>query len=226
MIWTKEAKLLIKNLEPFIFEKYKILRYEFNQATDDYIINSILIPNCKFPLDIPEVYAFYTLRIYEVIDKYLLSHYYFDQIHGDFPVKGINLETNIFNSDNEIFNIADEFGLKIKDKTAVIQIFGRLRFLASKNIYDANIAHNFMLCNIEYEHPKYYETEYFKIYFKNYVNKHPKYLRYLDLLRKMLVKSYYFRTNIFIALSYNDIIKVLNDPFIWCMLEPYNHIIV
>jgi len=225
MIWTKEAELLINQLEPIVLEKYKILKQYFNIETDKYIIESILIPNCKNKLlGLSEVYAFYTLKIYEVIDKFLMSHYYFDQIYGDFPIKGFNLETNIYNSDNEIFNIADEFGLKINDKTAVIQIFGRLRFLASKNIYNYSIAHNFMLCAIEYEHPKYYEKDNFKIYFKNYINKNPKYLRYLDLLRKVLVKSYYFRTNIFIALSEKDLNKVLEDPFIWVMLEPYNHI--
>jgi hypothetical protein len=225
MTWTKEAKLLIKQLEPIVLEKYKVLKHEFNKETDKYIIESILIPNCKNPLDVPEVYAFYTLKIYEVIDKYLMSHYYFDQIYGDFPVKGVNFETNMYNSDNEIFNIADEFGLKIKDKIAIIQIFGRLRFLASRNIYNSSIVNNFMLCKIEYENPKYYEKENFRLYFKNYVNKHPKYLRYLDLLRKVLVKSYYFRTNIFIALTEKDLIKVLEDPFIWVMLEPYNHIL-
>jgi hypothetical protein len=225
MIWTQEAKLLIKQLEPIILEKYKILKYEFNEETDKYIIETILIPNRKIPLGIPEVYALYTLKIYEVIDKYMMASYYFDQIYGDFPLKGVNSETNIYNSDNEIFNIADEFGLKIEDKSAIIQIFGRLRFLASLNIYNFSIAHNFMLCKIEYEHPKYYENENFRLYFKNYVNKHPKYLRYLDLLRKVLVKSYYFRTNIFIPLSEKDLIKILEDPFIWVMLEPYNHII-
>jgi hypothetical protein len=225
MIWSEDAIKLMEEVRIFVLNKYKILELDFNEEAEKYIIHNILIPNCKFPLGRSEVYAFFALKIYDVIDKHIHNHYYFDQIHGDFPVKGINLESNIFNSDNEIFNIADEFGLKSEDKNITRQIFGRIRFLASKNVYNINIANNFILCKMDYENPKYYETENFKIYFKNYVNKNVKYLRYLDLLRKVLVKSYYFRQNIFIPLSAKDLMKVLEDPFIWVILEPYNYII-
>ena len=60
---------------------------------------------------------------------------------------------------------------------------------------------------------------------KTFNKKHPKNLRYLELLRKALVKSYYFRRNIFIPLTKKDLINILEDPFIWVMLEPYNHIL-
>jgi hypothetical protein len=225
MLWTEEAKKLIDEIKIFVTNKYKILELDFDIESENYIIHTILIPNRELPLDTADVYIFITLKIYDVIDRHISTHYYFDQIYGDFPIKGPNLETNIFNSDNEIFNIADEFGLKSDEKTIVRQIFGRIRFLASKNIYDFSIANNFSLCKMEYENPIYYENENFKNYFKNYINKHPKYLRYLDLLRKVLVKSYYFRRNIFIPFSKKDLITVLEDPFIWTILEPYNHIL-
>lgn len=225
MLWTEEARKLIDEVKIFVINKYKILELDFDSESEKYIIYSILIPNRKLPLDVPDVYTFITLKIYDVIDRHISNHYYFDQIYGDFPLKGPNFETNMFNSDNEIFNIADEFGLKSNEKTIIRQIFGRIRFLASKNIYDSSIANKFSLCKIDYENPKYYENENFKIYFKNYINKHPKNLRYLDLLRKVLVKSYYFRRIIFIPTSKKDLITVLEDPFIWVILEPYNHIL-
>jgi len=225
MLWTEEAEKLINEVKIYVINKYKILDLDFDNESEQYIIYNILIPNRELPLDIHDVYTFIALKIYGVIDRHISSHYYFDQIYGDFPLKGVNQETNMFNSDNEIFNIADEFGLKSPDKSVIRQIFGRIRFLASKNVYDSSIANNFILCKIDYENPKYYEREYFKIYFKTYLNKNSKYLRYLDLLRKVLVKSYYFRRNIFIPLSKKDLITVLEDPFIWTILEPYNHII-
>ncbi len=224
-MWSEDAMKIMEEIRIFVINKYKILELDFDQEAENYIINYILIPNCKLPLRPCEVYAFFALKIYDVIDKQLSKEYYFDQIHGDFPRKGVNYETNMFNSDNEIFNIADDFGLKNEDKNIIRQIFGRIRFLASKNIYDSSIANNFILCKMDYENPNYYETENFKVYFKNYLNKHPKHFRYLDLLRKVLVRSYYFRKNIFIPLCKKDLIKVLEDPFIWTILEPYNHII-
>ena len=225
MLWTEEAEKLINEVKIYVINKYKILELDFDNESEQYIIYNILIPNRELPLDTHDVYTFITLNIYGVIDRHISSHYYFDQIYGNFPFNGPNIETNMFNSDNEIFNIADEFGLKSQEKSIITQIFGRLRFLASKNIYDSSIANKFNLCKIDYENPKYYENENFKIYFKNYINKHPKNLRYLDLLRKVLVKSYYFRKNIFIPLSKKDLITVLEDPFIWTILEPYNHIL-
>jgi hypothetical protein len=225
MIWSHEALSLMKEINNFVINKYKILELDFDADSDDYIINYILAPRFKPPYGVQELYAFFGLKIYDIIDKHLSNVYYFDQVYADYPYRGIDFETNIFNSDNEIFNIADEFGLKIDYKNGVKEIFGRMRFLASKNIYDPIVANRFELCKVEYENPKYYESEYFKLYFKNYIKKHPKNLRYLDLLRKVLVKSYYFRRNIFIPLTKKDLIKVLEDPFIWVMLEPYNHIL-
>lgn len=224
MLWTEEAQLLILHLENIIIDRYKILEFDFNKGMDDYIIENIMIDNFRMPLDVVGVYTFLALRIYGVIDNMLIKHYYFDQIHGDFPIKGIDFETNMFNSDNEIFNIADEFGLKSEDKNFIRQIFGRIRFLASKNIYNVNIANNFNLCKIDYENPKYYETEKFTSYFKTYLNKHSKHFRYTDLLRKVLVKSYYFRKNIFIPMNRKELMSILDDPLIWLILEPYNHI--
>ena len=224
MLWTEEAQMLILHLENIIINKYKILEFDFNRGMDDYIIENIMIANFRMPLDVTGVYTFLALRIYGVIDNIILKNYYFDQIHGDFPVKGIDFETNMFNSDNEIFNIADEFGLKSEDKNFIRQIFGRIRFLASKNIYNVNIVNNFNICKIDYEHPKYYETPKFTTHFKTYLNKHSKYFRYTDLLRKVLVKSYYFRKNIFIPTSYKELMSLLDDPLIWLILEPYNYI--
>jgi len=224
-MWTPEALSLMNEINTFVINKYRILELDFDSDSDNYIINSILAPRCKTPFGLQELYTFFTLKIYDVIDRHLANEYYFDQIYGDYPYKGATKEINMFNSDNEIFNIADEFGLKIDYKNGVRQIFGRIRFLASKNIYNASIVNNFELCKLDYENPKYFETPNFKIYFKNYIKKHLKYLRYLNLLRKTLVKSYYFRRNIFIGLCKKDLISILEDPFIWVMLEPYNHII-
>lgn len=225
MIWTEEAINLSKEINDFVINRYKILKIEFNKKSDDYIIENILIPNCSIPFGIREVYIFYSLKIYDVIDKHINVNFYFDQVYGNFPYKGPTQETNMFNSDNEIFNIADEFGLKSEEKNILRQIFSRIRYLASKNIYNYNIAYNFNICVMDYENPKYYENENFKIYFKNYLNKNPKYLRYLDLLRKVLVKSYYFRKNIYIPFTHQQLIKVLDDSFVWVILEPYNSIL-
>jgi hypothetical protein len=225
MIWSQEALCLMEEINTFVINKYKILELDFDTDSDDYIINYIIAPRCKTPYGLQELYAFFGLKIYDVIDRHLSNVYYFDQVYADYPYKGVNFETNMFNSDNEIFNIADEFGLKIDDKNGIKQIFGRMRFLASKNIYNISVVNNFQLCKIDYENPRYYESQYFRPYFKNYIKKHPKNLRYLDLLRKALVKSYYFRRNIFIPLTKKDLINILEDPFIWVMLEPYNHIL-
>lgn len=239
MLWTEESLELLNKVNSFVINKYKVLEYDFNEESDNYIINNILLPSRDLPLQLCDVYTFYALKIYSVIDSHMAGCFYFDQIYAYFPSNGQNFETNMYNSDNEIFNIADEFGLKSEDKNIIRQIFGRIRFLYSKNIYDLNIAHKFNICQMDYENPMYYENENFKTYFKNYLkagrssispeasvlNKNSKHLRYLDLLRKVLVKSYYLRKNIFIPLSSKELLKLIEDPLIWTILEPYNHIL-
>ena len=139
-----------------------------------------------------------------------------------FPVKSNKEEVNYYNSDNEIFNIANEFGFKSNDKNIIRQIFGRIRFLAKHNIWNPSV--DYLVDDTELLDSKYYETENFRINFKKYINNHPKYLRYLNLLRKALIQSYYFRSKIFVAITNKELNSVLCSPFVYIMLEPYNHI--
>jgi hypothetical protein len=223
MYWSNEAIIYYPIIEEYIGNFYKIFKLNINKDSDEMLIE--IIYNNKFneKIELEEIYSFFTLKLYDLIDKYCSSIYYFDQLFAGYPSKSQHLEINKYSSDNEIFNIANEFGFKSPDTNIIRQIFSRIRFLAKNNIWNPSI--DYLIDNTEITDSKYYETENFKIYFKKYIDNHPKNLRYLGLLRKALIQSYYFRSKIFVAVYNKELNSVLSSSFIYVMLEPYNHII-
>lgn len=221
MYWSDESIIYYPIIEEYIGNFYKIFKLNINKDSDEILIDIIYKNRFNEKLELQEVYTFFTLKLYDLIDKYTLATYYFDQIFCGYPTKS-NIEGNQFSSDNEIFNIADEFGFKTEDKNIIRQIFSRIRFLAKHNIWNPSI--DYIIDDTELKDSKYYETENFRKNFKKYLENHPKHLRYLNLLRKALIQSYYFRTKIFVAITNKELNSVLCSPFVYIMLEPYNHI--
>jgi hypothetical protein len=219
---STEALIYYPIIEEYIGNFYKVFKLNINKDSDKILIQVVYDNRFNENFELEEVYTFFTLKLYDLIDKYNLSTYYFDQIFAGYPIKSYNEEVNQFSSDNEIFNIADEFGFKTSDKNIIRQIFGRIRFLAKNNIWNSSV--DYLTDITETSDSKYYETENFRIYFKKYIDNHPKYLRYLGLLRKALIQSYYFRTKMAIAISNKELNTILSSPFVYVMLEPYNHI--
>jgi len=224
MLWTRNAYILLKEMEEVLYKKYRIFRVPVIPNSETFIINEILLPKNNYKtLDIPEVYIFYSLRIYDLVDWLLDKTYYFDQLNGGYPSKFIGSDAVDYTAENEIFNIADEFGLKSCDKLIIRHVFTRLRFLALHNIYD-KIHDEFIITHCEYENPLYYETHRFKENFKKYIHNHKKYHKYTEFCKKALIQSYYYRMKIRIATNRKEFDILCNDPFIYTILEPYNHL--
>ena len=162
------------------------------------------------------VYNLYTLKILDLVDKECMIDPFFDQKNGFVKMKHHrHKDGNEYTSKNEIFAVVNELYTKPRNEKIIMEVCARVKVLALKDIWKEDIDCDDLVYGID-------ETPNYLVECKKYFLDNKKYMRYARLLRSALQYAKYFEGTDFIPKDFKEYKKFLKNPFIYCMLEPYN----
>lgn len=162
------------------------------------------------------IYNLYSLKILDLVDKECMLGPFFDQNNGFVKMKHPRYKDgNEYASKNEIFAVTNEIYTKPRNEKIIMEVCARVRVLALKDIWKEDIDCDDLVYSID-------ETPNYLIECKKYFLGNKKYMKYARLLRSALQYAKYFEGIDFIPKDFKEYKKFLKNPFIYCILEPYN----
>lgn len=161
-------------------------------------------------------YHLYSLKILDLLDEEFKYSLPFDQRYGFSPAKSNHCEGNMYIKMNEIYSVANELPIRLKNNKITENILSRVRVLSMVNDWCKLL--NFDTYNIEHSDRFFPEV-------KTYLQGNKKYMRYARLIKAAIMDAKYFEHPDILPSTEEKFMEFLMSPFIYVMLQPYNYLL-
>jgi hypothetical protein len=205
-----EKELYIEEYIGKIYKKFKLYKNIKQEKLFRKLLKSENINEDINP------YHLYSLKILDLLDEEFKLTVPFDQHYGFSSSKSSHTDGNLYIKTNEIYAVANELPIRLKNNKITENIISRVRVLATVNDWCKLL--DFDTYQVEHSDKFFPEV-------KMYLQGNKKYMRYARLIKAAIVDAKYFEHPDVLPSTEEKFMEFIMSPFIYVMLQPYNYLL-